>query len=83
MTSYNLHDVIILIISRHNDMIKNTNLIYLFFFQSLLISSSVFPLVSGTQRQTKRAAATQMIPYKLYANIGLKSYNAGKVEDTM
>lgn len=35
---------------------------YLFFFQSLLISSSVFPFVSGTQRQTKMAAVTQIIP---------------------
>ena len=54
---------------------------YLFLLQSLLISSRVLPFVSGTQRQTKKAAATQMMPYKLYANIGLKSYSAGNVED--
>ena len=56
---------------------------YLFFLQSLLMSSKVLPFVSGTQRQTKKAAVTQMIPYKLYANIGLKSYNAGNVDDTI
>ena len=54
---------------------------YLFLLQSLLISSRVLPFVSGTQRQTKKAAAMQMMPYKLYANIGLKSYSAGNVED--
>lgn len=61
-----------------------TTITYLLsFFQSLLISSNVFPFVSGTQRHTKIAAATQIMPYKLYANIGLKSYNAGNVEETI
>ena len=41
---------------------KRYYLIYLFFFHSLLISSNVLPFVSGTQRQTKIAAATQIIP---------------------
>lgn len=35
---------------------------YFFFFQSLVISSSVLPFVSGTSFHTKRAAATQIIP---------------------
>ena len=56
---------------------------YLFFLQILLMSSRVLPFVSGTQHQTKKAAATQMMPYKLYANIGLKSYSAGNVDDTI
>ena len=38
---------------------------YLFLLQSLLISSRVLPFVSGTQRQTKKAAAMQMMPYKI------------------
>ncbi len=33
-----------------------------YFLQSLLISSRVLPLVSGTKRQTKTAAITQMMP---------------------
>lgn len=33
-----------------------------FFFQSLVMSSKVLPLVSGTRRQTKTAAITQMMP---------------------
>ena len=32
------------------------------FFHRRVISSSVLPLVSGTKRQTKRAATTQMTP---------------------
>ncbi len=36
--------------------------LYLFFLQSLLMSSKVLPFVSGTQRHTKIAAATQIIP---------------------
>ena len=35
---------------------------YHFFFQSLVISSRVLPLVSGTHFQTKMAAAMQMQP---------------------
>ncbi len=33
-----------------------------YFFQSLVMSSRVLPLVSGTRRQTKTAAITQMMP---------------------
>ena len=32
------------------------------------MSSNVFPLVSGTNRHTNKAASTQMRPYKPYVN---------------
>lgn len=35
---------------------------YFFFFQRLLMSSRVLPLVSGTSFHTNSAAATQMMP---------------------
>lgn len=36
--------------------------LYFLFFHSLVISSRVLPLVSGTRRQTKRAARTHITP---------------------
>ena len=54
-----------------------------YFFQTFSISSNVLPFVSGTKRHTNNAAITQMLPYKLYANIGLKSYRAGKEDEIM
>ena len=39
----------------------STQVNYLF-FQSLVISSSVLPLVSGIMRHTNTAAITQMVP---------------------
>ncbi len=35
---------------------------YFLFFQRLVMSSSVLPLVSGTRRSTKNAAATHIMP---------------------
>ena len=52
------------------------------FLQRAVMSSKVLSFVSGTHFHTNSAAMRQMMPYKLYANIGLKSYNAGNVDET-
>jgi|GEM_PF-4247296 len=38
-------------------------LFFFYFFHNLLMSSKVFPFVSGTHFQTNMAASTHMVPY--------------------
>ena len=55
---------------------------YYWFFQSLLISSNVFPLVSGTIFHTNIADNTDITPYSTYVNVILKASSIGKVDET-
>ncbi len=61
-------------------------LLLLFFYRFshiLVISSNVFPLVSGTIFQTKNADNTDIVPYKKYVNGMLNAAKAGKEDDTI